>query len=176
MARKQKTPTTFEPITLEALSKKYLDHLESQGKSAGTVFSYGMELKTAQAALGAETMVSDLTREQVAAFNESDRVTKLKSGKAKAEPSILKTRRVLRLALTWAEQAGLIERSPVDAAKDASTMVDEPATPEAETPAAPKKKSKRRAAVVLEVAQPEADAAADVAEAMVAAGTDETAA
>ena len=179
MARKQKTQTTLEPITLGELANKYREHLEAQGKSAGTVFSYGMELKTAMAELGADTIVSTLTRERIAAFNESPRVTRLKSGKPKAEPSVLKTRRVLRLALGYAEQAGLIERSPVDAAKDAASEADDAAAPDTPAPAAKGKKSRgkqKRGAVVLEVAQPEAEAAADAAEAMVAAGADESAA
>ena len=57
--------------------------------------------------------MSSITPEQVQAFNACDRVMKLKTGKPKAEPSFLKTRRVLRLALVWAEQAGLIAKSPI---------------------------------------------------------------
>jgi len=122
MARKTKSksaPAASEPtLTLEQLGVRYLEHMEREGKSAGTVFSYGMELKLAQAELGAQTLVADLTAEKIAAFNASPRVTCLKSGKPKAQPSIDKTRRVLRLALAWAAQAGLIALSPVPADKD----------------------------------------------------------
>jgi hypothetical protein len=107
---------------------------------------------------------------------------------AQHQLSIDKSRRVLRLALKWAADSKLIEASPaepIDAPeaktnKRAKKQVDAPA-PEAKptkrgakkTDATPvdepeKKPRKRRGAIVLEVAQPEAEAAADVAEAMVA--------
>jgi hypothetical protein len=48
--------------------------------------------------IGADTPVSTLTPERVQEYFDRKRVTKLRSGKAKAKPSIDKTRRVLRLA------------------------------------------------------------------------------
>jgi len=40
-------------------------------------------------------------------------VTKLRSGKSKAKPSIDKTRRVLRLALCWAAERGIVSTAPI---------------------------------------------------------------
>jgi hypothetical protein len=110
---KAKKPTLAGELTLAILSERYLAHMERDGKSSGTTASYAMELKTAQAELGAQTRVADLTVEQVQAFFDSKRVTRLKSGKSKAKPSIDKTRRVLRLALCWAEDKKLIEKAPI---------------------------------------------------------------
>jgi hypothetical protein len=93
--------------------------MAEQGKSEGTRFSYGMELKLAQAELGSDALVSYLTPESIALFNEAPRVTTLKSGRPKSQLSIDKTRRVLRLALTWAHQEGLIDHAVVDPKKDA---------------------------------------------------------
>jgi hypothetical protein len=45
-------------------------------------------------------------------FN-SDRVMKTRTGVAKARPTFLKAQRVLRLALVWAADAGLIEKAPL---------------------------------------------------------------
>jgi hypothetical protein len=112
MGRKKATNATTEPITLAKLSEKYLEHMEQDGKSVGTCFSYTMELKTAIAELGADTIVSEITPALVEKFNACDRVMRLKSGKPKAPPSYLKTQRVLRLALTWAAQNGLIATAP----------------------------------------------------------------
>jgi len=100
-------------LTLARLADAYLAHMGEAGKSPGTCFSYAMELKTAQAELGAETLVGALTPEQVATYFASARVTLLKSGQPKAQPSIDKTRRVLRLALVWAAEQGLIEKAPL---------------------------------------------------------------
>jgi hypothetical protein len=105
-------------LTLADLAARYLTHMEQQGKSEGTRFSYGMELKLAQAELGSDALVSYLTPESIALFNEAPRVTTLKSGRPKSQLSIDKTRRVLRLALTWAHQEGLIDHAVVDPKKD----------------------------------------------------------
>ncbi|HVS08621.1 MAG TPA: hypothetical protein VMS76_02010 [Planctomycetota bacterium] len=105
-------------LTLAALAERYLHHMGEAGKSPGTMFSYGMELKTAQAELGAETLVASITPEQVQTFNDSPRVTRLKSGQPKAQPSIDKTRRVLRLALCWAQAEGLIATAPIPQAPE----------------------------------------------------------
>jgi hypothetical protein len=150
--KKQNASTPTEPITLAQLAEQYLKHMEADGKSIGTCFSYAMELKTAQAELGADTIVGTLTADDIARFNASDRVMKLKSGKPKAEPSFLKTQRVLRLALAFAEQTGLIAASPIPAKVQKS---DEPA-PEPEPTPAPK--TTRKSRVVVEVVnEPQAE-------------------
>jgi hypothetical protein len=108
-----KKKATADVTTLADLAAGYLAHMEEVGKSDGTISSYRMELKTAAAELGEETPIADLTPGRVQTFFDSVRVTKLRSGRAKAKPSIDKTRRVLRLALTWAVEAGLIEKAPL---------------------------------------------------------------
>jgi len=64
---------------------------------------------------GSSSLVSDLTPETILAFFEGDRVTKTKSGRSKAKPSIDKTRRVMRQALVWAEERGIVETAPLPA-------------------------------------------------------------
>jgi hypothetical protein len=141
MAKKTKNASaTIDPtLTLAKLSEMYLEHMEADGKSVGTCFSYTMELKSAIAELGGDTLVSEITPHLIERFNLCDRVMRLKSGKPKAQPSIDKTRRVIRLALTWAEQAGLIAKSPVPSKYDA--------VPEPER--APSKTAKGRKAKVV---------------------------
>ncbi|MBK8172743.1 MAG: hypothetical protein IPK60_20730 [Sandaracinaceae bacterium] len=112
MAAKTKKNTRVESITLAELTKRFMVHLDESGKSDGTRFSYLMELKLAQNELGAETQLSALTADAIAAFNASERVTTLKNGKPKSQLSIDKSRRVLRQALTFAHTSGwLAERA-----------------------------------------------------------------
>ena len=144
MARK-KTIAADPNLTLAQLSQAYLDFIEKDGKSVGTCFSYCMELKLAHSELGAETLVSAITADDITKFNNCKRVTKLKSGKPKSQLSIDKTRRVLRLALAHAEQSGLIEKSPI------------PAKVTEDTPAPEKK---RRGAKVIEAAPAPVETAA----------------
>jgi hypothetical protein len=110
-AKKPKTVTA--DITLEDLAAKYLQHLEDAGKSNGTLFSYKLELMTALDELGKATKLADLTPARVLEYFTSDRVMKTRTGVAKARPTFLKTQRVLRLALVWAQDAGLIEKAPL---------------------------------------------------------------
>ncbi|MCC7014860.1 MAG: hypothetical protein IT454_20020 [Planctomycetes bacterium] len=176
MARKNSKAAThtIDPnLTLADLTRRYAEKMEAEGKSAGTCFSYLMELKLAQSELGAETLVSTLTPESIAAFNASKRVVKLKNGRAKSQLSVDKTRRVLRLALTWAHQSGLIAEAIVDPKRDA--MPGEGASDvtlvvgdKIVNDAAPAKKRRgRKQAVTLEVSQGEAEAAADEAQASI---------
>jgi hypothetical protein len=110
---KKKVSAPSGTATLADIAAGYLAHMESEGKSDGTISSYRMELKTAAAELGEDTPIADITPEKVQAFFDSKRVTKLRSGKNKAKPSIDKTRRVLRLALVWAEQRGIVAKAPI---------------------------------------------------------------
>jgi len=105
--------------TLVDLCAAYATQMEEDGKSDGTIASYKMELKTAMAELGEETPLADLTPEKVEAFFKSKKVTKLRSGKNKSQLSIDKTRRVLRLALVWAEERGIVAKAPLPEAANA---------------------------------------------------------
>ena len=110
---KKKASKLSGDATLADVSAAYLAHMEDEGKSNGTIASYGMELKTAMGELGEETRVADLTPERVGEFYTSKKVTKLRSGKNKSQLSIDKTRRVLRLALVWAAERGIIGKAPL---------------------------------------------------------------
>ena len=99
--------------TLADLSAAYLAALEAKGTSIMTRASYQADLGVALKSLGEKTKVSTLTARKVQNFFESDEVTKTKAGKAKAQPTVLKTRRVLRLALVWAQEEGWIAESPI---------------------------------------------------------------
>jgi len=105
--------------TLDALAGGYLAHLEASGKSNGTIFSYRLELEVALDELGAATKLAELTSERVLAFFVSDRVNKTRTGVLKARVSVLKTQRVLRQALVWAAEAGLVAVAPLP--EDAAT-------------------------------------------------------
>ncbi len=111
--RKRKEAAITGVATLADLAAAYAVQMETDGKTAGTISSYSMELKLAQEEIGAETPLADLTPEQVEKFFNGKRVTKLRSGKAKSQLSIDKTRRVLRLALVWAAERGIIAKAPI---------------------------------------------------------------
>jgi hypothetical protein len=78
--------------------------------------SYASDLQVAIKELGASTPLAKLTPRRIGAYFESDAVTKTRAGKQKAMPTILKCRRVLRLALSWAHKQGWIQDLPIPSA------------------------------------------------------------
>ncbi len=103
--------------TLNDVANGYLAAIEADDAGQGTLSSYGMELKLAMRELGEGTLLGDLSAERVQAYFESDAVMKTRNGKPKAKPTFDKSRRVLRLALVWAQGAGLCDVAPVPAPK-----------------------------------------------------------
>jgi len=104
---------TEPDMSVTRLAAAYLEHLRDMGKSMATQFSYSMDLGLAKRELGAETLITDLTPERVAAFFESEAVTTRKNGKRKSQVTIDKCRRVLRMALEWAEADCRIAKAPL---------------------------------------------------------------
>jgi hypothetical protein len=109
----KKAKASTDDITLEDLAIRYMQHLEDSGRSAGTCFSYRLELVVALEQLGKDTLLRDLTPERVLDYFVSDRVTKTRTGVLKARPTVDKCRRVLRMALQWAEDSGLTAHAPL---------------------------------------------------------------
>ena len=101
--------------TLGQLADAFCCHLEEDGKAPGTVRSYHGELRMACLVLGADTKLVDLTPAMVESFYEHVRVTTTRDGQPKAAVGIAKTRRVLRLALIWAAEKGVISEAPLPA-------------------------------------------------------------
>jgi hypothetical protein len=121
-------------ITLAALAEAYLQNLEKTGKSRGTVFSYSIDLGVATKYFGKDLAAVTLRTEDVAEFFESAAVTTTRTGKAKSDITIAKTRRVLRLALEWAAGAGLIPVAPVPQKAAASETAPDDATETTDAP------------------------------------------
>ena len=108
---------TANAMKLAAVCEVFLRHLE-KNKSRGTVFSYSVDLGIAREYFGDGRDVRSIVVGEVADFNASKGVMKKANGKAKAEPTILKTRRVLRMLLEFAAETGLIETAPIPARED----------------------------------------------------------
>jgi hypothetical protein len=99
--------------TLTECALAYLESLKAARKSESTINAYAADLDLATEVLGGETPIAQLTIADIERFNASQQVTTTKSGRAKAQPTIDRSRRVLRLALTFAEQQGAIDAAPL---------------------------------------------------------------
>lgn len=99
-------------ITLADLAERYIRSLEEQGRSDATVNAYKSDLVIAAKVLGGDTPIDTLAPADIVRFNESDAVLLTRTGARKAEPTLKRTQRVLRLALDYAEAEGVISVSP----------------------------------------------------------------
>ena len=113
---KGKAKPASEALTMGVVAEGYLAHLDEAGKSPGTLFSYRQDIQTAVRHVGEDADVAALTANQVAEYFASDAVTKTRTGRTKAKPTVDKTRRVRRLALVWAAKSGLIAEAPIPTA------------------------------------------------------------
>ena len=106
-------PAPAGTLTMAALADRYIASLRDAGRGLGTQFSYQIDLAVAVRHFGADTDAATRPARKVENYFQSDAVTKTKSGRAKAQPGIDKTRRVLRLALVWAAEQGLLAEAPI---------------------------------------------------------------
>ena len=113
------TPTTPAPGTLAAVAEGYLDAIQKNGRSAGTAASYRADLNVALKYLGAKTPVATLTVDRVREYFLSATVTLTRRDQPKNPITIAKTRRILRLALVWAAEQGIIPVAPIPTLEEA---------------------------------------------------------
>ncbi len=109
----EQNPETPGAVTMAALAEGYIAHLEAKGTSIMTRASYENDLKLALRELGERTKLTALSKKRVENYFESNAVCQTRTGRAKAAPTIAKTRRVLRLALVWAQEQGLVAEAPI---------------------------------------------------------------
>lgn len=133
--KKGATQTTW---SLTECAVSYLERLRTERKSESTIGAYSADLDLAVEVLGGETDIAKIDLDAVHRFNESTQVTTTKSGRPKADPTIQRSRRVLRLALQHAEREGVIEAAPIEPKKRAAKAEDAP-TAEPTSTAKPKR-------------------------------------
>ena len=112
------TSSTFKSATLNDgkeishdrdLARGYLKHLTRQGKKERTLYTYGKDLEQNEAFFGASRKLTGILAPHVGKFFRSDALLKLPSGKERSQPTVEKTKRVLRMFLIWAQETGQID-------------------------------------------------------------------
>jgi len=124
--------------TLKQAVEKYMEHLESEGKTERTRYTYGMDLQLALQFFGEDKKLDKFIPAQVAKFFKSDLVTKVpKSGREKSPITVTKTLRVFRQMLVYCRDQKWIETLPLTKAE--AVKVKDKAEPKK---AAPKQAAK----------------------------------
>ena len=131
--------------TLKEAVEKYMEHLEAEGKTERTRYTYNMDLKLALEHFGEDKKLAKLIPAQVAGFFKSDLVTTVpKSGRDKSEITITKTKRVFRQMLVFCRDQKWIDKLPLT--KDEAAKVKEKADPKKAEPKPPAKADSKQAA------------------------------
>lgn len=99
--------------TLGQAMADYLEHLKTKGKSERTLYTYGQDAKQIIGFFGAERKLSAILVPHVGKFLKSDALLKLPNGNERAEPTVRKTIRVMRMLFVWALDMGYIEKLPL---------------------------------------------------------------
>lgn len=99
--------------SLNTAAQKYLEHLKAKGKKEATLYTYSKDFELIEGFFGADRKLSEIRSQQVGRFLKSDALLKLPKGKLRAQPTVDKTVRVLRMFLVWAQETGRIKSLPL---------------------------------------------------------------
>lgn len=99
--------------TLGQAMAEYLEYLKADGKSERTIYTYGQDAKQITSFFGAERKLSAILVPHVGKFFKSDALLKLPNGNERAEPTVRKTVRVMRMFFVWALDMGYIDKLPL---------------------------------------------------------------
>jgi len=99
--------------TLGQATAEYLEHLKTEGKSARTIYTYGRDVEQIIGFFGSDRKLSAILIPHVGKFLKSDALLKLPNGTGRAEPTVRKTVRVLRMFFVWALDMGYIDKLPL---------------------------------------------------------------
>lgn len=105
-------------MILQKAVQQYLDALQAQGKKPRTLYTYGKDCEQIVAFFGPEKKLVNILPAHVARFYKSEELLLIpKTGKVRAERTVNKTRRVLRMLLTWTVEHGYLEQLPLPKTK-----------------------------------------------------------
>jgi len=92
---------------------EYVDYLKAEGKSERTIYTYNRDIEQIIGFFGSDRKLTSILTPHVGKFLRSDALLKLPNGTERAEPTVRKTVRVLRMFFTWALNQGYIDRLPL---------------------------------------------------------------
>jgi site-specific recombinase XerD len=110
--------------TLQETLKEYMEYLKAQGKSERTIYTYNKDAEQVVSFFGAERKLTSILTPHVGKFLKSDVLLKLPNGNVRAELTIKKTVRVLRMFLCWAMEMGYIMSLPLPKNLNATEATD----------------------------------------------------
>ena len=110
--------------TLQHSLQEYLEHLKSEGKSERTLYTYQKDAEQIIEFFGAERKLTAILTPHVGKFLKSDVLLKLPRGGERAQLTVKKTVRVLRMFLSWAKEMSYITSLPLPKNLNATEAAD----------------------------------------------------
>ena len=101
------------PDSLHNAALAYLQHLRISGKKERTLYTYSKDLEQVETYFGRDRDLHTILPAEVGKFYTSDALLKSSNGKIRADETVKKTKRVLRMFLVWAKEKGLIDELPL---------------------------------------------------------------
>ncbi|MHB9038844.1 MAG: hypothetical protein ACYC64_19550 [Armatimonadota bacterium] len=99
--------------TLGQALAEYLEHLKAEGNSDRTIYTYNMDAKQITEFFGADRKLTSILTPHVGKFLKSDILLKLPNGTCRADLTVKKTVRVLRMFMLWSRDRGYITSLPL---------------------------------------------------------------
>lgn len=99
--------------TLSSSMAEYLGHLKAEGKAERTIYTYAKDAEQIVSFFKPDRKLSGILVPHIGKFLKSDALTKLPDGRERAEPTVKKTVRFLRMFLCWARDMGYISSLPL---------------------------------------------------------------
>ena len=100
-------------ITLGQAMTDYLEHLKAAGKGERTIYTYSRDAEQIIGFFGADRKLTSILTPHVGKFLKSDALLRLPNGSERAQPTVRKTVRVLRMFLVWVRDNGYIDTLPL---------------------------------------------------------------
>ena len=110
--------------TLQETLKEYMEYLKAQGKTERTIYTYNKDGQQITSFFGTDRKLTSILTPHVGKFLKSDVLLKLPNGQNRAELTIKKTVRVLRMFFVWANERGYIANLPLPKNLNAAEVKD----------------------------------------------------
>jgi hypothetical protein len=99
--------------TIKDSVEQYLVHLGEKGQKPSTIRTAQRALALLAGHLGPDTLVSEVTTQDMITFKTSEAANFLPSGKRRMFNSITQIRTITRMFLTWVHEQGWISEIPL---------------------------------------------------------------
>jgi hypothetical protein len=110
----ESTPKTYDPGSIGEARPTFFTYMKDERNTAEpTLYTYGKDFDIIEGFFKPEKVLTKLMPANVGSFLKCDGLLKKPNGQARAQRTIDKTARVLRMFLTWTVETKRLEKAPI---------------------------------------------------------------